>query len=740
MKTKIIFGILLVSALILAGCAGQAGPAGPEGPAASAAQETTSPAEITGKVVDTKGGGVAGATVSVEDQTATATTSADGAFTLSGVTPGFVYLYAATPSEAYLDGETRSAIYAADGATVSDIVITLSGRPSAAATSVGGAFCQACHGAMWPEMFAALDGSPQAAAHSRFVTEGTSNLVYPEMWPAPGDKYLPRDPKGALLMVQDPADGKGLVNVVLCTRDGEAGREYIFKFYQELAEGATPRAEDQLNCAADDTAVFIPVGGTIGGQGNWGEGYADSAHETDDQLPNFGEGKQRFLARIQDVPYLVTWMEEHNVPLERAKQDYVAFMPVYVVQDGTPAGSDMLSGKDVGTPKFWQKSPTKWATPDNTLSRNCAGCHTTGVQIDFQDFTDGDTTYKAVVTAFDYKDLNISCERCHGPGSEHASTQDKAAIISPQYLTAQASNELCGQCHASHAGKSSTPMGIFKYAFDETYKDTLGNGYFVPGVYDLETFYFNLNLPTLADNWKEGSFHSWPDQTHSRAHSQMLPELLKSAHTNNLFEKLTCSTCHDPHSLNGGPASLDVDGYEFQKPAYSDNTLCLACHATHSPFENLSKDDVAALQVGAGGQVMKDGAALAFEAPDVVLARNRVANVVGKHMQVGAGMGGALYTPEDPAMPVGNCTSCHMPKIGKLQDVNDDAQYHLAPDSNGMNAVAEGNVASHVFDIVWPGQSSILKNPDPAAGHDYDIMPNSCSACHDFARISGDGD
>ena len=41
---------------------------------------------------------------------------------------------------------------------------------------------------------------------------------------------------------------------------------------------------------------------------------------------------------------------------------------------------------------------------------------------------------------------------------------------------------------------------------------------------------------------------------------------------------------------------------------------------------------------------------------------------------------------------------------------------------------------------LWPGQSAILKNPDPAAGHDYDIMPNSCSACHAFARISGDAD
>jgi len=66
--------------------------------------------------------------------------------------------------------------------------------------------------------------------------------------------------------------------------------------------------------------------------------------------------------------------------------------------------------------------------------------------------------------------------------------------------------------------------------------------------------------------------------------------------------------------------------------------------------------------------------------------------------------------------------------------------YHLDFDMNGKSAVAEGNVPSHVFDIIWPAQSAILKNLDPSKVHDYDIMPNSCSKCHAFARTSGDLD
>jgi len=705
-------------------------------------QPNAESAKIFGKVLDVNGRSVAGVKVVVEGQKITATTSKDGSFKLEGVVPGNVYLYATAPSKAYLDGETLKSISGKRGATVSGVTITLSGRPSAAATYIGMKTCSGCHDA---KMFKSLDGTPNAAAHSRFVTEGTNHMVYKNKWPEPNGKYLPRDPKGKLLKVQDPLDGNGLVHVAMCTKGDEPNREYLFKFYPEQKEGVS-LTEADLDCLDKPAgAVWIPVAATIGGEGNWGEGYTDPNHKIPDRYPNFGEGKQRYMCRIQDVPYLVKWMKDNNVSREGQKQDYIAFMPVYTMQDGTPEGSKVLAKGEVGAPMFWQKSPSNWCTPDNTLSRNCAGCHSTGLTIKTKDFL-GDPNpanqYKSIVTDWDYKDLNITCEHCHGPGSEHAKMSDKTQIIMPKYLTAKAGNELCGQCHGSHDGKSQNPMGVFKPPYDANYKDTLGHGFFVPGVYDLETFYFNLNKPTsnLESNWKEGAFHSWPDQTHGRAHSMELQELRRSVHYNNKSEKLTCYTCHDAHTLDAGPASLKVGSYDFVNAAYGNNTLCLACHATRGHFKDVSKADVAVLQLDAGRKVTKDGAAVSVKASDAFLSRNRVARSVAKHMQVGAGMGGALYTPDDPNMPVGNCASCHMPKIGKLQDINVDAQYHLDFDKNGKSAVAEGNVSSHVFDIVWPGQSAILKNPDPSKGHDYDIIPNSCSKCHAFARTSGDRD
>ena len=698
-------------------------------------QANAGSAKIFGKVLDVNGKGVAGVKVAVEGQKIAATTSKDGSFKLEGVTPGNAYLYATTPSKAYLDGETLKSISVKNGATVSGVTITLSGRPSEAATYVGMKACSGCHDA---SLFKSLDGTPQTPAYSRFVTEGTSHMVYKNIWPEPGSKYLPRDPNGKLLKVQDPLDGKGMVHLALCTKGEEPNRQYLFKFYPEQKEGVS-LTEADLDCSDKPAdAIWIPVAGTIGGEGNWGEGYTDPNHKTPDRTTNFGEGKQRFMAKLQDVPFTAKWMKDNNVSREGQKQDYICFLPVYIMQDGTPRDSKVLAKGEVGFPAFWQKSPKNWATPDNTLSRNCAGCHATGITIKTKDFPD----YKSVVTYWDYKDMNVTCERCHGPGSEHAKAPDKTQIIMPKYLTAKAGNELCGQCHGSHDGKSQNPMGIFKPPYDANYKDTLGHGFFVPGVYDLATFYFNFDKARVdrGTDWKGGTFMTWPDQTHGVAHSMEISELRRSAHYNNKSEKLTCYTCHDAHTLNAGPASLKIGSYDFVNAAYGNNTLCLACHATKGDFKDVSIADVAVLQLAAGHKVTKDGTAVSVKASDAFLARNRVARSVAKHMQAGAAMGGALYTPDDPNMPVGNCTSCHMPKIGKLQDVSVDAQYHLAFDKNGKSAVAEGHVASHVFDIVWPGQSAILKNPDPSKGHDYDIMPNSCSKCHAFARTSGDKD
>ncbi len=685
---------------------------------------------ITGTVVDADGDAIAVAEVTASGG-ATASTGVDGSFQLADLTPGFSFLTVECPTDACLDGGPSQSLYVAAGLVTDAGEIMLSGRPSDDATWVGGEACATCHAAMHPEI---VEGQANSA-HSRFITEGTSDMVYPDMWPQPGDAVVPVDPSGDLLLVQDPRDADGLVNVVLCTDYSSGEREFLFKFYPDGGYD-----EESLDCndLEDPSYVVIPVVATVGGQGNWGEGYLDPDHEVEDVYPNYGEGKQRYWCDPMDVPYLAEFYTAQGfTPDDFAKQEY-HLLPVYIMQDGTPDSSDLLSSEDWGTPKFWQKSPKDWVDPTHiSMARDCAGCHNTGLAITYQDITYEGNSYQGVIDSYDYVDLNVTCERCHGPGSDHASSTDPTHIISPQRLTTKAANETCGQCHAAHSGKSLEPYGIFKYSYDATYEGQLGNGSFVPGLYELSTFIRSFNVSTLDD--PTGSFDSWGDRTHSLAHCQMLPEMISSSHYDNPYQRLACFDCHDAHSQAAGPARLEVGEFELQSPAWAQNELCLACHAGHGPFEDLTTSDVAYVHQAAGGTALEGGAEAVFDEPGAVIL-DRVARSVAKHMQVEAGMGGARYTPDDPSSPVGACVSCHMPKIGKLKDTNDDAQYHLALDSDGYSAVAEGNVPSHVFDIVWPAQSAVTVPADLSTGHDYEVMPNSCGACHDYARMSGDLD
>jgi hypothetical protein len=128
--------------------------------------------------------------------------------------------------------------------------------------------------------------------------------------------------------------------------------------------------------------------------------------------------------------------------------------------------------------------------------------------------------------------------------------------------------------------------------------------------------------------------------------------------------------------------------------------------------------------------VKLNGTVLAPTAGDVDASAQRIAGSVFAHMVDKAGMSLAGYAPADDVLPVGRCSSCHMPKVAVSGGLT------LALDGAGRTAIAEGDETSHVFDIIWPAQSAVMKKP--VGGSDSDIMPNSCGKCHAAARLSGD--
>lgn len=642
------------------------------------------PATLTGVVKSNAGAPLQGAIVRAEGQEGVeATTAADGTFVLSGVAPGFVYLLVQAPA-GYLDGGNRKSFYIPAGAEVNGIVITLSGRPSDAATFRGESACVGCH--------ADIAAKQHTAGHYHFLTRGTDRMVRKDMWPAVGETL---DPK---VQAVSPIDGTTFVDVYMCQNTAGV---YSMKF------AGTP------DCTVAD-GTLIPVSATIGGEGDGGV----------DNRPNFGVYKQRYLAKPQDVPYCNDhWAVAYKTQADKDRD--LVILPVYLVQDGN---TDPMLG--AVSPKFFKIYPDKWPKQARTIGRLCAGCHATGLKVTYQS-----PGSEALLDSFDYKDLNITCEKCHGPGSEHATGFSKDKIIMPNLLTAKAAAEACGHCHAGHSGSSMVPYGQFKMPFNGNYLDTIGHGDFVPGIYDLADFIKGFDVSTEDG----GAVETWPDRVHSRAHSQQLPSLTSSAHFNNPYERLACFDCHDPHTTRNGPEAFAIAApggtYRVVNPTWRDNVLCLGCHATHGDFAGVTKDEVAAL-ASEYADVMLEDAAATFGGADVFQAKAAVARAVSIHMEGKASMGVAAYDPWNDANPVGRCTSCHMAKMGKKNDVSDITQWHLGLDANGESAMAYGNVANHVFDVVWPWQSAILKKAQ--GGQDLDIMPNSCSACHAGARLSGD--
>ncbi len=107
-------------------------------------------ATVSGTVTNSKDtpDPIANATVAVEGQSVTTTTSSSGAFTLTGVTPGPIFLKVSPPDlTKYLPTDTREAIFVNPNDAVANVKLVVSARPSDTATYIGmSQLCIACHG------------------------------------------------------------------------------------------------------------------------------------------------------------------------------------------------------------------------------------------------------------------------------------------------------------------------------------------------------------------------------------------------------------------------------------------------------------------------------------------------------------------------------------------------------------------------------------------------------------------
>ncbi len=177
-------------------------------------------------------------------------------------------------------------------------------------------------------------------------------------------------------------------------------------------------------------------------------------------------------------------------------------------------------------PAKWDVKSKSWKPQEaGDGAAQCIGCHTTGY----------DPAKKT------YNELGVTCEACHGPGSEHTAGDTKA-ILHLKTLDKTKQSMVCGQCHS--IGKD--PTG--KFAFPVGYR---------PG--DDLTKCFVDAKPTVTGR------------------NQQYSEFIQSS---KFKAGIGCTSCHDPHGKSG----LE---HQLIKPI---NELCLSCHAakitdmkTHAP-------------------------------------------------------------------------------------------------------------------------------------------------------------
>ena len=382
---------------------------------------------------------------------------------------------------------------------------------------------------------------------------------------------------------------------------------------------------------------------------------------------------------------------------------------------------------------------TDLESPETAYERRCAGCHSTGVEVALN--ANG-------LWTMTFADMNVACEACHGPGSDHVLAPTvalkKATIVNPATLWATtdlnddnqlsviddliAQNNVCYQCHQQGTGNygegdgallypsktkdNGEPLlfqigqvghedlrGFFTISQNPNYywgaHDANGNGMIDlvaqeevdsngNGILDPEE---DLNHNGLWDAEKEfiaAAFNSQQGQDHANG-----PHAADKPYDH------PCFVCHDMHKADN--VHLVTANLEGIPTDTGRNTLCLICHATHGPFADLTEDDV-----------QSD--------PD------KVATVVKAHVKSAAFMEVGFET---------RCTSCHMPPTGKSA-----IEPAIVLNRFGQpEEVRGGDLHSHTFEPIWPG---FVMQPEDFQWTDFLLvdgfqvgpMPDSCTSCH----------
>ena len=367
--------------------------------------------------------------------------------------------------------------------------------------------------------------------------------------------------------------------------------------------------------------------------------------------------KQRYLVKIDTSYYMLPIQFNLNGYLDNSTGAWASYNPGnWFNSDGS-----VKAINNTFRTKSWDK--------------NCMGCHVTGGKVEMV-VAGSDTSWHSTWANNSSKEnIVVGCEACHGPSQGSAGPGHQ--MNPSKLLTKDAKLEVCGQCH----NRASSWRGMGMVGTHEFPRNETNGTYFNPAdtAHRLSEF---LNLMTGPN--QTGGPGTWPDMTTARQHHQQYQEMLGSKHYDNPFEEITCFTCHDPHPASPSKYlivdSLEVDSIKYEVEN-DNNTLCLACHATHGPFSSIPKSWV----------------------QNPATYKDSIGIVVNQHTKHN------LYDPENTNNTGGGgrCSKCHLAKTAITAKAYD--------------------IHAHTFGVISPGQTLRYSSvTSPTKG-----MINSCAAsCH----------
>ena len=219
--------------------------------------------------------------------------------------------------------------------------------------------------------------------------------------------------------------------------------------------------------------------------------------------------------------------------------------------------------------KLWDMAPNygsaKSMPATLPVDSNCLHCHASEVQTALPEARND-------YAGAPFLAGGVSCAACHGDPSQHLAQQGRGAIVNPAKLSATKRDSVCLQCHLEgevtvyRAGKSVAA--------------------YLPGddLSDFAAYFVDARI-------RGGG---------GRATSQY-EALLRSACKRASGEKLTCTSCHDPH---GSP---DVEerasfyrskclachtGEKMEKEHHAEQQDCAACHMPRRETDDIAHEQL----------------------------------------------------------------------------------------------------------------------------------------------------